>query len=618
MNVYRMHINFYHYGLAFSLVWTIVVSSSLAWSIFEKSQEVEEMARIYGRTAFAKDLTYRDWAADIGGVYAFSGEKIMPNPYLKDIPERDIQVHNGRSLTLINPAYLVRLVSELAAKKNQDILSHITSNNPVRPENAPDPWEALALKSLESGITEVSEIQYVNNAEYMRVMKPLIMTASCAKCHAEGIYPLGSVRGAMSEFVLMEPLRSNARTYMIGTSIIHFILWGLGCLFFIFAVTRFTQYQESITVLVNAVDQSPSSIMITDAHGNIEYVNRKFGILYGFTNEEVIGKTPRIIKSEFGNDIEYDVLWKTITSGSEWNGEFHNKKKDGDHFWISASIAPVFDNQGSIKNFIGIQSDITDLKLAEAEILQQKERAESANFAKSRFLATTSHELRTPLNAIIGFSEILMGNTTANKSTQQCCEYINYIHDSARHLLLVINDILDLSKIEAGKYNLEHEWIDLPRLIQSSLQTVKSRAEAGRVHTSLEGTERILKLWADERALRQILLNLLSNAVKFTPPDGKVVVRVTKSDEGLPIIEVCDTGIGIADEDVSKVLEPFCQADNELTRQFEGTGLGLSVANSLMQLEHGKLEITSRIGVGTTVRLLFGPESLLAHTASET
>ena len=189
-------------------------------------------------------------------------------------------------------------------------------------------------------------------------------------------------------------------------------------------------------------------------------------------------------------------------------------------------------------------------------------------------------------------------------------EYVGYVLESANGLLQIINDILDLSRIEAGKHPLSDEYIYLPDVINTCLRMVRARAAAASIELKTEGIETIQHLFVDERALRQALLNLLSNAVKFTSTGGQVTVRVSSAVDGGPIIAVIDTGIGIAAEDLPKVLEPFGQVDNDLNRRHNGTGLGLSVTNSLIKLEDGTLEIESEPGHGTTVSIRFAPSRL--------
>ena len=253
-----------------------------------------------------------------------------------------------------------------------------------------------------------------------------------------------------------------------------------------------------------------------------------------------------------------------------------------------------------------------DLQRANSELEERivdmskaKEEAELANRSKSEFLAMMSHELRTPLNAVIGFSDLIRMESFGPMDNPRYTEYAQDIHDSANHLLALINDILDLSKIERGGLKPEDETLDLCAATQAVETLVKERALAGNVKLTIDCSPALPGLRADARQLKQMLINLMSNAVKFTEPGGAVSVRITHTDGLGHAFEVHDTGIGMAEDDIPKALKPFVQVDRSLGRKHEGTGLGLPLTVRMIEMHGGTLELESEPGGGTTARLLF-------------
>jgi len=240
--------------------------------------------------------------------------------------------------------------------------------------------------------------------------------------------------------------------------------------------------------------------------------------------------------------------------------------------------------------------------LEEAERLATAEQqAALASRTKSEFLANISHELRTPLNAINGFSEIICRETFGPVGDPKYLEYVADINRCGMHLLALINDLLDISKIEAGRLELREEQADLWQALDSCVALVRQRARSGGVAIDCRATTPLPAVYADPQKLKQILINLLSNAVKFTPAGGKVAVRSWFDAQDGYVIEVSDTGIGIAPEDIPKALTPFRRGENALAGEYEGTGLGLSLTKSFVELHGGALELASELGAGTTV-----------------
>ncbi|MBP6014483.1 MAG: PAS domain-containing protein [Alphaproteobacteria bacterium] len=275
------------------------------------------------------------------------------------------------------------------------------------------------------------------------------------------------------------------------------------------------------------------------------------------------------------------------------------------------------DSDGRPIKMIGSTQDVTMLRQTQEELIEAKIRAETASQTKSRFLASMSHELRTPLNAIIGFSELLMSDTASGFPEERRVEYQRDINSSGKHLLGVINDILDISRIEAGKMMMDEEDVALAELIDTALRMTRPKADDGGVALSRQALGTVPGVIGDRRLFLQALLNLISNAVKFTPRDGRVDVTTRVLADGGVEIAVRDTGIGMSEADVARVGEPFLQVDGRLSRKFEGTGLGLVIAKRLIEMHGGQLKVESRLGDGTTMTIALPAERVCAPSATE-
>ncbi|HIE04119.1 MAG TPA: PAS domain S-box protein, partial [Candidatus Latescibacteria bacterium] len=500
------------------------------------------------------------------------------------------------------------------------------------------------------------------------------------------------------------------------------------------------QLRQELQLLANVVQHTGDYVIITDRDARITYVNPAFEQGVGYSREEVIGKTPAVLKSGKTPPEVYEDMWGTILKGKTWRGELYNRKKDGSLYVAAITISPVLDG-GKIEGFVGIQRDVTYQKELEEELRRylesleriveertrevktlakfpeinpnpvlrcdpsgrvlymnpaarrtfrpvgdsphlrdvlpehseeilnvfrgggpimgrevslgdrtflvsavpfpegesifvglqdvtelrrtqerlqalveelelQRRRAEDASRAKSMFLANMSHELRTPLNAILGFGGLLDAVGPLNERQKR---YVRHILESGRHLLDIINDILDLSRVEAGKVEMKVRPTSVKEIVRQGLSMVQMKARNHNISLSMD-VEDDLRVPADPRMLKQILFNLLSNAVKFTPDGGKVKVTAKRAraeelpkrseTEGLEgewaVVSVSDTGIGIAPEDQDRIWREFEQVDNELSRRYEGTGLGLPLTKRLVELHGGRIWVESEPGNGST------------------
>ncbi len=382
-------------------------------------------------------------------------------------------------------------------------------------------------------------------------------------------------------------------------------------------VTQRRKNENQLRKLSLAVEQSPESIVITNIKAEIEYVNAAFIHNTGYTLEEAIGKNPRILQSGKTPRATFTALWHSLTQGRVWAGELYNRRKDGSEYIEFAIITPIRQPDGLVTHYVAVKEDVTEKKrLADelenhryhleslvsqrtTELIAARQDADAANIAKSAFLANMSHEIRTPMNGILGMAYLMRREGI----TPRQAEHLTTIDISVQHLLHVINDILDISKIEAGKLVLEVVPVSLDSLLANVRSMLSVRARAKNVRLLFESEHLPDNLMGDPTRLQQALLNYANNALKFTEK-GAVTLRCVKLHEDAASVllrfEVKDTGIGIAPEESSRLFEAFEQADNSTTRKYGGTGLGLAITMRLAQLMNGEVGVESTPGVGST------------------
>jgi PAS domain S-box-containing protein len=367
-------------------------------------------------------------------------------------------------------------------------------------------------------------------------------------------------------------------------------------------VTEKKKAEKQISLISKSLEQSPVSVIITDPSGKIQYINTKFTQITGYSFKEVVGKNPNILKSGEQSESFYKWMWQTISSGKEWSGEMHNKKKNGELYWESVVISSLVDTNGKITHYIGIKEDITERKRMVQELVAAKEKAEENERLKTAFLHNISHEIRTPMNAIVGFATLL---STPDLSEDQIYQFTETILESSNQLLMVINDIISIATIEAGQEKTEFKEINLNNLCNHVFEQFRPKAQARKleflIHTDL--TEEQANIKIDETKLLQVLHNIIDNALKFTKTGNvtygcKLIQNANKPSE----IEffVKDTGIGIDPEMHDEIFKRFRQVESTTTRRFGGSGLGLSISKAYIELMGGKIWIESELDKGST------------------
>ncbi len=342
--------------------------------------------------------------------------------------------------------------------------------------------------------------------------------------------------------------------------------------------------------LQRVIEQLPNSVIITDTDGSIEYVNPAFEKSTGYSATEAIGLNPRVLKSETTPSCVFVDLWKTIKTGNVWQGEFVNKKKNGELYEESVQIIPITNYRGEIGQYVAIKENITELKHAQHQ-------AESANRAKSMFLSRMSHELRTPLHAINGFSSLML-KSKKNPLNDKQKEMAEQILAGGNHLLQLINEVLDLAIIESGKLPLSLEPLDPGSIIDDCLALIQPLAKNQNIIIRNCAPEILPQIRADLTRTKQALLNFLSNAVKYNRPGGLVTLQVKEETAGTLLFRVTDTGLGIVAEKQKEIFTPFARVvENPDT--IEGTGIGLTITKQLVEAMGGAIGFESQYGSGS-------------------
>jgi PAS domain S-box-containing protein len=365
-------------------------------------------------------------------------------------------------------------------------------------------------------------------------------------------------------------------------------------------------------------ENSISGIYQTTADGKFISVNPALAQILGYKDTADVLNSIHSIASQVYVRPEDRAFFKNKLDreGRVLGMETQMYKKDGTKIWLVENARAVKDPNGEILYYEGSLWDVTERRRTEEELKEAKLTAEITSRTKTEFLANMSHELRTPLNAIIGFSEIIKDEIMGPVENQAYKEYASDIYNSGNDLLRIISEILEVSKIEAGNRELNEGPVKLSRAVASCLVILKGKIEEQKLNITLDLPSDLPELIGEELVIKQILLNLVSNAVKFTPENGDLKIKAYIHNSNKLVLEVIDSGIGMSEEDLEKAMQPFWQANSSLARDTSGTGLGLTLVQSLARLHGANLQMESEKGKGTTVRLLF-PEERILKSASD-
>jgi len=611
--------------LLVTIFWTIVVGS-FAWH--ESNNNLDNLmkqALLEAHTSYNKDLVYRRWVATHGGVYVPVSTQTPANPYLKNIPERDIETPSGRQLTLINPAYMTRQVQKLA-EKQYGVKGHITSLKPLRPENKPDAWETKALQSFENGKTSAEAIENMEGQEFLRVMFPFITEASCLKCHSAQGYQVGDIRGGISVSVPLEPYLLVYRATLPKRIVYYVGLWLLGMLGVTWSRSKINlQLLKTESALEKSIkiekmlreseerfralhDASFGGVIIHDK-GVILDCNQGLSDMTGFTHEELVGMNGlKLIAQD-----SLELVVRNVKSGYTKRYEVEGIRKDGSLYPLSIKGKNVF-YRGREARVIEFR-DITERKQAEEVRDKLHIQLDERSKELEQIVYVTSHDLRTPLFSIEGFGgmlgvsyeKILSALEEEDLSVEarerlaplmrDSKESIGYIRSGIASMNALLHGLLQFSR--TGRIEVVKEDVDMNTLVTGIFKTFKIQLKERGITTEI--TE-LPSCMGDKRQIHQLFINLIGNAIKCSEQNKPQLIKISgQTDETHTVYCVEDNGIGIAQEYQGKIFEIFHQLNPEL----DGEGLGLSIVRRIMERHQGRVWVDSEPGRGSRFYVSF-------------
>jgi PAS domain S-box-containing protein len=601
------------YAFYLFFAWTIFIVISLLLTIHNLQKAVLEQAAIEARTHLELNLEYRALISELGGVYA-SVDAISPNPYLV-VPKRDITTKDGDKLTLLNPAYMTRLIFEkIKNKSSLPVINKITSLKIVNPINVPDEWERKTLLAFEKGLKEAREITSINGSSYLRLMRPFFTESSCLKCHGYQGYEEGEVRGAISIAVPLKPYSELAVQTRNISIITYILLWFIGCIGLI-VFSKFKQKQEQ-----RLVESEWKFRTVSESANDWEYwLSENRQIVYmSPSSEKITGYGPQ----EFMNnpDLLTNIIHpedrplflnhiKNLQDASHEGMEFKIVSKSGQIRWLAHICSPLYMQHKFLGRRIS-NRDITDRKNAEEELRKYREHLEElveqrtaelkkmadeltrSNKDLKEFAYVVSHDLKEPLQVIKGFL-MLFEKRYKDKLDEKANEIIRFTVDGAKRMQELIKDLLEYSQV--GTKGKEFNPADCSLILNKAISNLKvSIEESGAVVTH----DTLPTVTADAIQLSRLFQNLIGNAIKFHGSEAPMVHISTerKGDEWL--FSVRDNGIGIDPKFADRIFTVFQRLHS--SDEYPGTGIGLAICKKIVEHHGGRIWVESEPGKGAT------------------
>ncbi|WP_176963442.1 DUF3365 domain-containing protein [Mariprofundus sp. NF] len=594
-------------GLA--IIWSLLLAFLLNANLQGHRESVNTFAKSEADVLIQHIKAARAWNARHGGLYVEVNEKTPPNPYLEGlVEERDIVTPTGRKLTLVNPAYMTRLINDQFNENNRRV-AHITSLNPLRPENGADAWESDALRSFEKGVAEASEITVMNGKSYMRLMRPLVVQQACLQCHASQGYRVGDIRGGITASVPFDKHARYLQKLNLSDSFTYGVIWILGLIALGFTYKRLSrdelnlkQAEESVHILSSSVEQANEAIIITDSKGFITYANPAFAQLTGYSKDEATGHNSNIIKSDQHGDHFYKEIWSTISSGQAWQGRIVNRRKDGSNYAAMLTISPIKNSEGEITHYVGSQQNLEEYEKLEKQFHQSQKME-----ALGTLVGGIAHDFNNTLAGITGNLYL------AKKAIQDRPEAVNRletIEDLSYRTAGMIQQLLAFAREDVQRMNPMNISLLLKEAIKMHMVSIPENI---RLSINIESDD--LQIHGDINLLQQAIMNLINNArdAVESVKDPLITIRLEAfeaddqfidnhpeiAERELVCISIQDNGYGINSADITHIFDPFFT-----TKEVgKGTGLGLSMVYGAIQSHGGAIGVQSQINQGTTISI---------------
>ena len=600
------------------LVLIVLTLLSAAGNYLNLKRHTHEMARFYAQGMVRLINDARTWNAEHGGVYVPTSATTPPNPYLK-VPNRDLITDSGLRLTMVNPAYMTREIAEIT-KRQAGLVMHLTSSNPLNPDNAPDPWENSALASFAAGEPSLFELVSADEGMLYRYMSPLHVSQPCLKCHQDAGYKLGDLRGGISVTFPAAPhleMISSQVNWMLTGHLVALLLVGTGLRTLLrrlqnqwLARQKLIDEQEhTIAQRTSTLDrqiQRYHNIIKTASEGYWELDPQKLTVvvnpalckMLGYREDEMLGRSPLDFVDEENAEVFRRQMGNRDTSLHR-SCNIELRTKEGRELHTRFHATSMWDEKGQIDGSFAFVTDLTELQEIRQSAASYALKLERSNKELRNFAHIASHDLQEPLRTIVSFGDRLLLKHSQGLD-EKGRDYLERMQKAAIRMRQLIEDLLNYSRLTSKEQTFES--VDLNAVLQEvtgdlsrSIEEKEARVEVGIMPTVM----------GDRGQLHRLFLNLIGNALKFQAQGVRPLVRVTAEEIGADQVKitVSDNGIGFDEKYLDRIYRPFQRLHSR--SQYQGTGMGLAICKKIVEAHHGELSAHSRPGEGATFVMTF-------------